>query len=161
MFGHQTHVVFAAPTCAAMSCKCRQASTKSVALFLLVAVVPHGFQLPFISASHRRKKGWAQARACRNHVVSELSYLPRAMSRRGTVPELMLTSSRSPCARILRCVLRKKLKSCFHGGVLVPQWTIETLLPAWDSKSFQVLSSHGASPYFDPYVLFPSMKAPQ
>ena len=69
MFGHQTQVTFVAPTRVKMSWTCRHAATKSAGLFMFEGVVPHAFQLPFISAFQRRNQGCPHAFACRAQVV--------------------------------------------------------------------------------------------
>ena len=60
--GHQTQVTLVAPTEVKMSCTWRQAVTNSPDWLPLTPSL-QGNQLPFISQSKRRKKGWPQSRA--------------------------------------------------------------------------------------------------
>ena len=55
-FGHQTQVMLVAPACTARSWKCRQALTKSAAVFPFLPG-EYGSQVPFISGSSSRKNG--------------------------------------------------------------------------------------------------------
>ena len=77
MFGDQTNLTLVAPSDEKISFMWRHAATKSAGT-LALTVPPHGYQLPFISCSGRRRtvppNSFAPRRSCEERVPAAVSY---------------------------------------------------------------------------------------
>src|SRR6476646_957005 len=92
VYGHQTQLALVAPTEVKMSWTWRQAATNWPG-WLPLACSAQGNQVPFISQSKRRKKGWPHSFAFIAKVRMYESWLPSMMSASWKFGSLTLNGS--------------------------------------------------------------------